>query len=105
MTSRASWWRRIFWRLTPLGRVRLALAETGEDHRPDAGVTRLRSSLVTLKQPSRFCRPEVAVLARARLGRLTELALMCSDFNDASETLAELDQLGGTPDVRLPLRY
>src|SRR5438093_201822 len=97
-----NWWRKCLWWFTPLGRVRLALAAA--DRSAVNSAVRLRSGLVTLRDPARRADSEVRDLECHVLAKLVEGALAEDNFEGAFSVLAELDGCDATAELRLPLR-
>ena len=95
---------KLWWWLTPLGRVRLALARAQDPAGGERALEGLRSALALLRRPSWAASPRAADLLPQVLERLTELSLQRGEPMEAAGYLSQMDACAPAATV-LPLRW
>jgi hypothetical protein len=105
MATRTEWWKAAIWRLTALGRARLALERSERRAGDPMAAAKLVGALSSVRHPSRAAKPTAIALQQQVLARLVELAFQQSDYTKAAAWLGELDQCGGERAVGRNLRW
>lgn len=105
MMAQPNLWQKLWWWLTPLGRVRLALSSVQQTSDLTRTRARLRSALDVLRHPQRTADTEAVALLPLVLEHLVDLALRQADLSEAAAFLSDLDATGAAATVRLDLRW